>query len=322
MRTVESLARPLVVGLLIIVTLIGLIGTAIKNPQPHDIPVGLVGPAPAVQQISSSFATAASGAFTFTTYSSEQDGRAALDDRTVDGVLILGGSNPHLVIAGAAGDGATGVITGAFTNVFKAQGGGLTIETVHPFASGDPHGLILFFVVVAILISTLASQALVLATAKTAGLASRLGFIVAYGALAGFTAMGMATWIAGGYGDGIWAAIGLVALTSVTIGALVAGLARLLGFPGIGLAGLVMVLSIVSSGGPVGTLLLPDFYRAIGPWLTADELYSGLRGALFFGGAAVATPIEVLAGWLVAGLALVGLAQLVAARRSKAAVAA
>lgn len=317
MRSTESLARPLVVGLLIVVTLIGLIGTAIKNPQPHDIPVGLVGPAQAVLQISSSFGTAAPNAFTFTTYASEQEGRAAVDARTVDGVLILGTANPHLVIAGAAGDGATGVITGAFTNAFKAQGAALTVETVHPFASGDPHGLILFFVVVATLISTLASQALLLATAKAAGLALRLGFIAVYGVLAGLTGMGMATWIAGGYGDGIWAAIGLVALTSVTVGALVAGLARLLGFPGIGLAALVMVLSIVSSGGPVGSQLLPDFYRSVAPFLTAGQLYSGLRGALFFDGAAVATPIEVLSAWLVAGLALVGFGELVAARRPK-----
>src|SRR6266851_3393126 len=126
---------PLIGGLLILVTLIGLIGTAIKNPQPHDIPVGLVGPAPAVQQISSSFATAAPGAFQFTSYASEQDARAALDARSVDGVLILGTSSPHLIIAGAAGDGVTGVITGAFTNAFKAQRAALTVETVDPFAS-------------------------------------------------------------------------------------------------------------------------------------------------------------------------------------------
>src|SRR6266849_6119848 len=265
LRRVEPFLPPLVGGLLIVVVLIGLIGTAIKNPQPHDIPVGLVGPAPAVQQISSSFATAAPGAFQFTTYASEQDARAALDARSVDGVLILGSAGPHLVLAGAAGDAATGVITAAFTNVFKAQGAVLTVETVHPFASGDAHGLILFFVVVATLISTLASQALLLVTGKGTGLGLRLSFIVVFGALVGLTGIGMAAWIAGGYGDGSWAAAGLVALASMAIGSVVAGLVRLLGPPGIGLAALLMVLSLVSSGGPVGSQLLPDFYRALAP---------------------------------------------------------
>ena len=321
MRRVQSFLPPLVGGLLIVVVLIGLIGTAIKNPQPHDIPVGLVGPGPAMQQISSSFATAAPGAFQFSTYASEQDARAAIDARTVDGVLVLGAGNPLLIVAGAAGDGATGVITAAFTNVFKAQGKALTVETVHPFASGDAHGLILFFVVVATLISTLASQAILLATGKGVGLGLRLGFIVAFGVLVGLTAMGMATWIAGGYGDGIWAAAGLVALTSMAVGSVVGGLVRLVGAPGIGLAALLMVLSLVSSGGPVGSQLLPDFYRALAPWATAGELYSALRGALFFDGAALVTPIAVLTGWLVVGVVLIGIGELAAARNRHAAVA-
>jgi hypothetical protein len=304
----------LVVGLLIVVVLIGLVGTAIKNPQPHDIPVGLVGPAPAVQQLSGSFATAAPGAFDFTTFASEQDARAALDAWTVDGVLILGTSSPHLVIAGAAGDGVTGVITGAFTNVFKAQGAALTVETVHPFASGDAHGLILFFVVLATLISTLASQAVLFTTGKKLRIGSRLAVTVVYGALVGLTSMGMAAWIAGGYGDGFWAAVGLDALASMALGTVVGGLASLLGAPGIGLAALLMVLSLGSSGGPVGSQLLPDFYRALAPWATAGQLYGALRGALFFDGAAIATPIAVLSGWLVVGLLLVGIGELAATR--------
>jgi hypothetical protein len=312
-KSLAGLLQPLVGGLLIVVVFIGLIGTAIRSPQPHDIPVGLVGPAPAVQQMTSAFDTNAPGAFQFTTYASEQDARAALDDRSVDGVLVLGSGT--LIVAGAEGDGATGVITAAFTNAFKAQGKALTVETVHPFPGGDAHGLILFFVVVATLISTLASQAILFATGKVVGLGLRLGFIAVYGMLVGLTAMGMATWISGGYGDGFWAAAGLVALAAMALGAMVGGLARLLGSSGIGLAALLMLLSLVSSGGPVGSQLLPDFYRALAPWTIASQVYSALRGALFFGGAALGGPIAVLAGWLVVGLALILLGGL--GRRAK-----
>lgn len=213
----------------------------------------------------------------------------------------------------------TGVITAAFTNVFKAQGATLTVETVHPFASGDAHGLILFFVVVATLISTLASQAVLFATGRNLRIGAKLSLIFVYGALVGMTAMGMAAWIAGGYGDGFWAAAGLDALASIAIGAVVAGLVRLLGAPGIGLAALLMVLSLVSSGGPVGSQLLPDFYRALAPWTTAGQLYGALRDALFFDGAALATPIAVLGGWLVVGLLLMVIGEL-ATRSRKAAV--
>src|SRR5881396_2741849 len=144
----ETLVQPVVAGLLTLVTLIGLIGPAIKSPSPHDIPVGLVGPAPATQQIATAFATNAPGAFHFTTYGTETDARAAIDARDIDGALVLGSGGPHLII------------TGVFSGVFQSQGQTIAVETVHPFAYGDPHGLILFFVILAVLVSTLIAQAL------------------------------------------------------------------------------------------------------------------------------------------------------------------
>ncbi|HEV3103128.1 MAG TPA: hypothetical protein VG426_12425 [Candidatus Dormibacteraeota bacterium] len=318
MVMLERFARPLIGGLFVLVALIGLIGSAIQNPKPHDIAVGLVGPPPAVQQIESSFGTAAPGAFQFTAYASERDARAALDARTVDGVVLLGAS-PKIVVAGAAGDAATGVITAAFTNALTAQGAAVTIETVHPFAGGDAHGLVLFFVVVAALIATLVAQVLLSTTAKDAAIGPRLAFIVVFGALVGLTGMGTAAWIVGGYGDGFWAAAGLVALASAAVGAVIAGSARLLGPAGIALSALVVViLDLVSSGGPVGSQLLPDFYRWLAPWMPAGQLYDAMRGALFFDGAALAIPIAVLAGWLLAGLVFMGLGELPAGRNRKA----
>jgi hypothetical protein len=301
----------------LLVALVGLIGTAIRDPHPHDIPVGLVGPPPALQQMSGAFGTAAPGAFSFTSFGSEADARSALDSRAVDGVLVLGGSSPRLIVAGAAGDGSVGVITAAFTNALKAQGMTVAVETVHPFSSGDAHGLILFFVVVAVLVSSLVAQALLIARASQAGFAERFAVVVVFAVLAGVTAMLTATWIAGDYGSGLWLAVGLVALGSAALGAVVAGLARILGPAGIGVAGLLVLLpGLVSSGGPVGSQLLPDFYRALAPWMPAGPLYSALRGALYFDGAGIGGPAAVLSGWLVFGLALMFVGEMVARRRT------
>jgi hypothetical protein len=310
------LVRPAIAGLLLLITLLGLVGTAIRDPRPHDIAVGLVGPSPAVQQISSAFAANAPGAFEFTSYGSEAEARAALDSRTIDGALVLGGSTPVLIVAGAAGDATTGVITAAFTNVFKAQGGTINVEVVHPFAAGDAHGLILFFVVVAVIISTMVAQALLFVVASGAGFVARLTVVLVYAVLAGLVGMGMATWIAGDYGSGFWTAAVLVMLASAAVGAPVAGAARLLGIPGLGLSALVVVLlDLVSSGGPVGSQLLPDFYRWLAPWMPAGTMYEGLRDALYFNSAALERPIAVLAGWLVGGIVLMWLGGLVSTHR-------
>jgi len=300
----ETHVQPVVAGLLALVTLIGLIGPAIKNPSPHDIPVGLVGVAAATNQIAGAFAANAPGAFRFTDYSSEADARAAIDARAVDGALVVGPGGPRLIVAGAAGDGSTGVITAAFTKVFQAQGQILQVETVHPFAAGDPHGLILFFVVLAVIVSTLIAQALV-GLRPGVRFATRALLVVVYAVLAAPVAMLLATWIAGDYGSGFWSATALVALGSAAIGAVVAGAAALLGRPGIALAALVAVLlDLISSGGPIGSRLLPDAYRFLAPAMPAGELYSGMRGALYFDNGGTGEAVLVLTAWVVGGAVL------------------
>ena len=303
-RALETHVQPVVAGLLALVTLIGLIGPAIKNPSPHDIPVGLVGVAAATNQIAGAFAANAPGAFRFTDYPSEADARAAIDARAVDGALVVGPGGPRLIVAGAAGDGSVGVITAAFTKVFQAQGQTLQVETVHPFAAGDPHGLILFFVVLAVIVSTLIAQALV-GLRPGVRFATRALLVVVYAVIAAPVAMLLATWIAGDYGSGFWSATALVALGSAAIGAVVAGAAALLGRPGIALAALVAVLlDLISSGGPIGSRLLPDAYRFLAPAMPAGELYSGMRGALYFDNGGTGEAVLVLTAWVVGGAVL------------------
>jgi hypothetical protein len=306
---VERLARPIAAGLLVLLALIGLIGSAIRDPKPHDIQVGLVGPAAATDQLAAAFGSKAPGTFLFTTYGSEDAARAALDSRSVDGVLVLG-SGPRLIVAGAAGDTVVAVMTAAFGNVFKAQGASLAVETVHPFAPGDAHGLILFFVVVAVLISTLVAQALLGTERKAAGAVARLGVAIVFALIAAPVAMGSAAWLADGYGSGFWAAAALVALAAAAVGTVVAGSVRLLGAPGLGLAALVVVLlGLVSSGGPVGSKVLPDFYRWLAPGMPAGELFDAIRDALYFGGMGLAQPVLGLTAWLAGGLLLLILAE-------------
>ena len=317
-HAVESFLAPLLAGLVLLVTLIGLIASALHDPRPHDVPVGLVGPAAVTEQLTSRFDQAAPGAFKFTTYDSEDAARRALDSRDVDGVLVVGAGGARLIVAGAAGDAVTGVITGALGNVFRAQGQQLAVETVHPFAAGDAHGLILFFLVVAVIVSTVVAQAVILARAATMGVWLRLAVLVVYAALAGLVGTATTAVIVGGWGDRFWDVAGLTALVALAVGAPIAAGARLLGAPGFALMALVMVLfDLVSSGGPVGTALLPDFYRAVGPWMPASLGYSALRGDLYFSSAGVAVPVTLLAAWSAAGILLVLLiAGVTRARRS------
>src|SRR4029077_15810879 len=119
--------------------------------------------------------------------------------------------------------------------------------------------------------------------------------------------VGAAPCISEGYDTAALVPMGsLVALTALAAGAFVAGSTRLLGAPGLGLSALIIVLlDLISSGGPAGTAILPDVYRWLSPWMPAGQLDSALRGTLYFGGEGVAYPVLVISAWLVVGLVLV-----------------
>ena len=306
-HSMERVVGPLAAGLLVLLALLGLIGTAIRDPRPHDIPVGLVGPAQAVQPMTDALAQKAPGVFKFTTYDTEGAARAALDRRDVDGVVIVGPTGSHIVVAGAAGDTSTTVIESVFGAALSAQGQHVPVEVVHPFASGDAHGLILFFLVLATLVSTLVVQAVLLARAANARAASWLGVNAVWAVLAGAAGVGAAAWIANSYDAAALVPMGaLVALTAFAAGAFVAGFTRLLGPAGLGLSALVIILlDLISSGGPAGGTILPDVYRWMSPWMPAGQLNSALRGTLYFGGEGVAFPVLVISAWLAVGLLLV-----------------
>lgn len=317
----EQTLRPLVGGLVILVTLIVLLGTAVRDPRPHDIAVGMVAPQPVADQLAQGFAQNAPGAFKFTTYATDADARTAVDKRDVVAALIVGQTGPTLVVAGAAGEAIAGGVTAAFTNVFAAQGQTLNAVTVHPFGTGDPHGIVLFFLLLATLISSVLVGALAALTAPDRRWTRIATIVIAYAICAGIVGALTASWIANDYGDGIMGLMAVLALFSAAIGLMIAALARLFGAIGVGLGVLfVVLLGLVSSGGPLGSSFLPDAYRLIAPWLPVEPAFSAMRGVLYFGGAGIGTSVAVLAAWAMGGLVVLWASTLVSPVRMHKAV--
>lgn len=301
----EKTLGPLVGGIVVLLIFVGVLGTATHDPRPHDIAIGLSVPAPLAQQITGSFGAAAPGAFKFTTYETEASARAAIDAREIVAALVAGTGAPRLVVAGAAGDAITGSVIAAFTNVFRAQNTQLAVEVVHPFQSGDPHGIALFFLVLAILISTVLATAMLTLRNPGRSVGALAGLLVLYAGLAGIFGALATAWIVDGYGDRLWQVAALGGLLSLAVGAVTSACARLFGAAGVALSALaVVLLGLVASGGPLGSELLPDAYRALAPWMPAGQAYGALRGALYFDGAGIGGPAIVLTTWAAVGLAV------------------
>jgi len=306
-KKAEHDSRPVVAGIVILLTLVVLLGAAVRDIRPHDVPVGISAPQQVADNLIGGFAQNAPGALAFTSYSTETEARAAIDNRDVVGSLIVGANGPTLVVAGASGEAVAGGVTAAFTAAFEAQGTPLVVEVVHPFGAGDPHGIVLFFLVLATVISSVVVGALTALTMKERGWAWQAGLIATFAVSAGIVGSLTAAFIANDYWSGILALMAVTTLLSLSVALVVAGAARLLGPAGIGLAVLVVVLiSLISSGGPLGSYFLPDLYRAVAPWLPVDAAYSAARGALYFDGAGTVGPLVVLGAWaLVGAIALV-----------------
>jgi hypothetical protein len=310
----ESRVRPIVAGVAVLLTLLLLVGTAIREPRPHDIPVGLTGPAAVVEPIATGFGQNAPGAFAFTTYGSEAAARAAIAHRDVVAALVIGQAGPRLIVASGAGDAIGSAVSGAFTAAFAAQGITLPIDTVNALPAGDAHGIVLFFLVLATAIGSVVAGAATVLGARGGGWVRHGVIVSSYAVLGGAVGVATAAWLAGGYGHGVWTALAVAILFALAVGLAVAAAARWLGAGGVALAAaIVVLLGLVSSGGPLGSAFLPDAYRAIAPWLPVGPAVDALRSALAFDGVALARPLFVLAGWAAVGLA--GLAAADIARR-------
>jgi hypothetical protein len=313
-QELERWVRPIVAGLVVLVTLLLVVGAAIRDPRPHDIPVGLSGPPTALDPIVAGFDQNAPGAFALTTYASEADALAAIDDREIVGALIVGQAGPRMVIAGGAGDAVTGAVSGAFTAAFAVQGIDLSISTVHALPIGDAHGIVLFFLVLAIAIGSIVAGAATTLTGSGRGWGEQALVLASYAVAAGIVGVVTAAWLAGGYGNGVWAAMAIATLLALAVSLVVGAAGRWLGAAGVALAAAVVVLlGLVSSGGPLGSAFLPDAYRAIAPWLPVAPAVDAMRSALAFDSVGLLAPTAVLLGWATIGL--VGLAAVDLARR-------
>ncbi|GLX96042.1 hypothetical protein [Herbidospora sp. NBRC 101105] len=285
-RLIPAVVLATLIGMFFVGSFVG----ALHSPEPHDVPVAVVGPPQAAAQLAPKLA----GKFELTAYADEAAARTALADREVDAVLLP--QQQKLVVASAASRSAATVITSVFTAAAP-----LAVEDAHPLPPGDQGGIAGMFFVIGLVIPGIAIGVAAAGERPLAG----IGAIV----LAG-VAVGLANaWL----GDVVFGALpgaflGLVAVSAavvVTLGLVVAGLVRLIGTPGAGLAGLLFVLiGVPASGGPLGARFIPEWYAAVGQVLPVGQGSTAIRNVVFFDGAALGLPLLVLAGWAVVGLTL------------------
>jgi nucleotide-binding universal stress UspA family protein len=286
-----------------------LVLSAFHAPAPHDVPVGIVAPARVTGQVADALDGAHQGGFDLHVYGSEAAARTGIEHRQVDGALIAAGGGLHLLVAQAGGTGPTQALTGAFEALAAHAGRPLAVTDVAPPLPKDTEALSPFFIVLGVLIPSVAGGSASALLFRRSRRAWSIAAPVVVAVAAGAIAAGLADAVAG---LGHYAAVaGIVALFSLAVAAPTAALGRI--FPPLVSAGVLVFImfGIPASGGPASLGLFgPGFLRALHPALPLGAGADAVRGAVYFDGYGTAGPLWVLTAWAVAGMVALTLAVL------------
>lgn len=286
---------------------------AFHDPEPRDIPIAVVAPGEAGEQLAAELAALPGNPLdTSHQADDEADARSQIERRKIDGALIVDtqGTDDTLLVASGGGASLSQALTEVLNGVSEQQQRTLTVTDVAPASGGDNRGLSSFYLVVGWCVGGyLCAAALAISRgarpANTPLAVLRLSVLVLYSLVAG---VGGAV-IAGPVLDALPGSVIQLALVGALVvfatGSATLALQGLFGVVGIGLAILlVVVLGNPSSGGAYAGPLLPPFWDHIGPGLIPGAGTFATRSVAYFDSNAMAGPLLVLAAWAAAGSAV------------------
>jgi hypothetical protein len=298
-----------------------IIGTYHK-PHPHDIKVGVVGPAPLTAPLRAQLQQAAGSAFEISPVATTDEATHAVRVRDLDAAFVPTASArapAGVIVASANGRIVATAAETLARAVTTAQGAQLTVREVRPLPPGDELGLGIFmFMIVCTICGYIAVS--VIYTAAPGLNASRLYPMI--GAIA--VVVPTIAYLIGGLGYGVYrgslgtilALIGVGALYTFVIGLVTRLFQVLIGPPALFVSLAIFVfLNIPSLGATYTSPVLPSFWRFMNHFWIGAETVNAERSILYFGGQGVSTDMLRLLAWTAVIVAL--LALLVSRKRAR-----
>lgn len=294
------------VGLVVGFAFVAFFTSALHDPQPNELRVGVVGPAPAATEVRQHLAQAVPGGFDLRRYEDVGAARSAIREQDVDGAFIPDPTHPRLLLAGADGANVVNVLHAAFGATAASSGADLAVEDVAPLPGHDARGTSAFFLVAGTTLGSLMFGIVLFFAgghAITTPLRLRLGLIAAFAATAGLVMATATDLVADGLSGAFWSVVGITALLAAVVALTITALVRWLGTPGIaGGALFLMLFSLPATGGAIGPEFVPGLYRSVAPALPSHAALSALRGTVYFDNGGTTGSIAILLAWAAAAL--------------------
>lgn len=302
----DTVAKAAVAGSVLITVILLAFIWPVRTSSVKDLPVDIVGAAPAVAAVTGQLA-GHGNPVTLTTVADRDQAVRDVRSAQVYGALILPsapGQAPEILVASAGSPVATQLLTTLGTTMAAASGASATVTDLAPFTAADPRGSGLGIAGLPLAMGGILGGALV--TMLVVGHWRRAIAALAYAVLSGaLLTLVLHTWLGVLAGSFVaeWAAISLsVAATA----AVIVGLASLIGSAGIGVGALITLLI----GNPLSGQQLPKEF-VTGPWGEIGQYFvPGASGTLlkrlsYFPDAATGSQWLILAIWVAAGTVLI-----------------
>ena len=300
LRRAVGMVLALAAGLSAVLALF--VGLAV-NSGPNGVRLAVAGPPAAIAQITDGISQeAGEDAFAVTVVADESAARAALEQRDADGAIVVGPNGPTLLTASAGSPAISQALTAAAASLGGQAPVGAPVQDVVALPATDPHGVGFASGSFPMIVAGLA-----LGVTVGFGLRNRwvaLGAVVGGAMVIAVSFAGILSWLGVTTGS-YWDVASAICLSVVTSALVVAGLVRVLGPVGAGLAALLLVIvGNPLSGIASSPYLLPAPWGAVGQWLPTGAGGTLLRTIAYFPAASVSEPLLILLGWAVAGAAM------------------
>ncbi|MGW3115878.1 hypothetical protein ACWDBW_01800 [Streptomyces sp. NPDC001107] len=282
---------------------------AFVTPEPHHLPVAVVGSGPQAKVFAQTVKDKAGDRLDVRTVATRSEAVGLLGSRDITGAYVPSAKSPELVVASAASDMDATAVEKVFTPVAAGQGVPLKVTDVAAPVDDDPTGQGLFFLLIALSIGSYASVAAL--GAAGAGLPMRLRALLALGVSA--VVSGIGALLAGpvfhlAHHDlaGLW---GMAWLYSAGILFVGVGLHTFLKrWTTLAMMVLFVMLNFTSSGGLFRPDLQNGFFGTLHAFWDGAGFVEGARSLLYFHSDGLSRNVWTLAAWLLIGLAVTVLA--------------
>lgn len=316
----EATPKPTPVGRVIGVSvglalIVGVITLAFAWPSsdmgPNEIPIAVIGPDEAADQVQSQLDAAEPDGFDVTAVADPAEAVTLIEEREVYAAFAITPESVDLYTASAASPTVARLIGGIAEQIAAqlGQAGGqpgsvqVNTEDVVPLPADDPNGAGLAATAFPMALGGIVIAVLISFTVRGSGRQAAAAVLAPLAVGAGVAAILM--YVLESI-DGDYAAIsGALALTMGATAWGILGLAKLLGRPGFGLgAAIVMLVGNPLSGMASAPELLPAPWGAFGQLLSPGAGGTLVRSTAYFDGNGGEAAIVTLAVWIVAGVLL------------------